>query len=190
MSALLDQPHKYAIRAEEFLRMGEAGVFAPEARLELIEGEIIEMAPINPPHAGHVIHLNELLRRGTGERALLSAQGPVLVSARSVLQPDFALLRRRPDFYKGALPGVADVLLLVEVSDASLAYDLKTKVPLYARSGIPEVWVVDINARAIHVFREPDESGYRSTFVARVPERVACEALPEVAIQVSELFTA
>lgn len=188
MSALLDQPHKYAIRAEEFLRMGEAGVFAPEARLELIEGEIIEMAPIKPPHAGTVNRLASLLFRGAGDKAVISVQNPLLASALSVPQPDLALLAPRADFYAAAHPGATEVLLVVEVSDTSLAFDLNTKIPLYARCGIREVWIVDVVERAVHVFRSPAEDGYRSALVARGSERVACDALPEVAIQVSELF--
>ena len=168
--------------------MNEAGVFAPEARLELIEGEIIEMALIKPPHAGRVIQLTSLLQRAAGERALVSAQGPLLVSSRSVPQPDLALLAPRADYYTESLPTAADVFLVVEVAHSSLAFDLGTKVPLYARAGVREVWVVDIGERAIHVFRQPAEGAYRTAFVARASERVACEALPEAALQVSELF--
>lgn len=190
MSAIVDHPHKHPITAEEYLRMGEAGVFAPEARLELIEGEIIEMAPIEPPHAGRVAQLTERFIQLAAGQATVWVQGPLRVSGISVPQPDLALLRRRADFYSAALPVVADVLLLVEVSDTSLAYDIKAKVPLYARSGIPEVWVVDVKDRAIHVFRQPAEGGFRSAFVARGSDRVTCAALPEVAIPVAELFPA
>lgn len=190
MSAILDHPHKHPISAEEYLRMGEAGVFAPEARLELIDGEIIEMAPIHPPHAGRVKKLAELFFQRAGGRAIVSVQDPVITSLHSVPQPDLALLKLRADYYSRSHPGVSDVFLVVEVADTSLAYDLEAKVPLYARCGVPEVWVVDINERAIRVFRDPAEGGYRSVFAAQVGERVACEAQPEVAVEVAELFPA
>ena len=190
MSAILDHPHRHPISAEEFLRMDEAGVFAPEARLELIDGEIIEMAPIKPPHAGGVAQLGELFIQRAAGRATVWVQGPLRVSGTSLPLPDLALLRRRADFYKGTLPTVADVLLVVEVSDTSLAFDVKTKAPLYARCGVPEVWVVDINERVVRVYRDPAEGGYQSTLVAQVGERVACSALPEVAVEVAELFPA
>jgi Uma2 family endonuclease len=188
MSAILDYPHKHPISAEEYLRMGEAGVFAPEARLELIEGEIIEMAPIKPPHAGRVAQLTELFVQRAAGRATVWVQGPLRVSGTSVPQPDLALLERRSDFYTGTLPAVADVLLVVEVSDTSLAFDMKTKAPLYARSGVAESWIVDIDDRVMHVFRDPGRDGYRRTHTAQVGDRVACAALPEVAVEVAELF--
>jgi Uma2 family endonuclease len=190
MSAALDHPRKHLISAEEYLRMGEADVFAPDARLELIEGEIIEMAPIHPPHSGRVKKINELFVQRAGGRAIVSVQDPLIISGRSVPQPDLALLRARSDYYTKSHPVVADVFLVVEVADTTLRFDLRTKVPLYARCAIPEVWVLDVNEGAIHVFRELGDGAYRSAFVARVGERVACAALPEVVLEVAELFPA
>ncbi|HEX5130541.1 MAG TPA: Uma2 family endonuclease [Usitatibacter sp.] len=188
MSAILDHPHKHPISAEEYLRMGEAGVFAPDARLELIDGEIIEMAPIHPPHAGRVKKLAELFFQRAGGRAIVSVQDPVITSLHSVPQPDLALLRPREDYYSRSHPGISDVFLMVEVADTTATFDLETKVPFYARCGVPEVWVVDVNERAIHVFRDAAADGYRSVSVAQVGERVACAALPEVSLEVAELF--
>ena len=189
MSATLEYPQKHPISAEEYLRMGEAGVFAPEARLELIEGEIIEMAPIGSPHAGLVTKLTEMfVQRGAG-RAVVYAQNPVIISDRSVPQPDLALLKRRADYYSGSHPKVSDILLVVEVADTTLKFDLRTKAPLYARCGIAEVWVIDVNGRLVHVFREPREAGYQATSSAAAGQSVACAALPEVVIEVRELFS-
>ena len=120
VSAILEYPQKHPISAEEYLRMGEAGVFAPEARLELIEGEIVEMAPVHPPHAGLVRRLSRLLFEQVGPRAQVSVQAPLVLSDRSVPQPDIARLRPRADDYMGAHPQASDVLLVVEVSDTTL----------------------------------------------------------------------
>jgi Uma2 family endonuclease len=188
MSATLEYPQKHPISAEEYLRMGEAGVFAPEARLELIEGEILEMAPIDPPHAGCVKTLNKLLSRRAADRALLSVQDPLIVSDRSVPQPDVVLLKPRPDDYRSSHPNVADVLLAVEVADTTLAFDLRAKVPLYARCGVREVWVIDVNERVIHVFRDPGTAGYGTNLVVKTGETARCVALPEAFIEVGELF--
>jgi Uma2 family endonuclease len=188
MSAILEHPQRHPISAEEYLRMGEAGVFAPETRLELIEGEIVEMAPIGSPHAGTVKALNRLLGRRAGDAAIVSVQDPLVIADRSVPQPDLALLRPRADSYKRSHPTAADVLLVVEVSDASLRFDLGTKVPLYARCGIPEVWVVDLNEGVIRVFREPGPGGYRTSLVAAGEESVVSVALPGVRVAASELF--
>jgi Uma2 family endonuclease len=181
-------PQKHPISAEEYLRMGEAGVFAPEARLELIEGEIVEMAPIHPPHAGLVRRLSRLLFQQAGPRAQVSVQAPLVLSGRSVPQPDLALLKPRADDYMSGHPEPSDVLLVIEVSDTTLAFDSKVKAALYARGGIAEMWVVDVSGRAIQVYREPVESGYRVNFSAPAGKTVGCRALPGIAIDVGALF--
>lgn len=168
--------------------MGEAGVFAPEARLELIEGEIVEMAPVGSPHAGTVKLLNRLFFRLAGDLAVVSVQDPLIVGERSVPQPDLALLRPRADSYIRSHPTAADVLLVVEVADTTLAFDLGTKVPLYARAGIAEAWVVDLQERTLRVFRDPAADGYRTSFTAASGESVGALALPEVVIALAELF--
>lgn len=170
--------------------MGEAGVFAPEARLELIEGEIVEMAPIGSPHASTVRLLNRLFVHRAGDLAIVSVQSPLVVGERSVPQPDLALLRPRADNYFSSHPAATDVLLVVEISDTTLRFDLSTKIPLYARAGITEAWVVDLEKRAVRVFRDPDSSGYRTSFTASGGEKVGAGALPEVALAVSEFFPA
>ena len=190
MSATLEYPQKHPISAEEYLRMGAAGVFAPEARLELIEGEIVEMAPIDPPHAACVSRLHELLVERARGSAIVWGQNPVIVSDRSVPQPDLALLTRRADFYSASHPRPADVFLVIEVADTTLRFDLRTKMPLYARCGIPEAWVVDLNERAIHVFREPSAAGYGVSLIAKLGESAACVGVPEAQLQVRELFSA
>ena len=188
VSAILEYPQKHPISAEEYLRMGEAGVFAPEARLELIEGEILEMAPIGPPHAGLVARLNRLFVQRAGASAVVWGQSPVVISDRSVPQPDLAALKPRTDDYMGAHPRASDVLLAVEVADSTLSFDSRIKAPLYARCGIAELWIVDVNGKTLHVFRGPTKGGYKSIAAANVGERVACVALPRLAIEVGELF--
>lgn len=189
MSASLEYPQKHLISAEEYLRMGEGGVFAPDARLELIEGEIIEMAPIDPPHAACVSRLHELLVHRASAPAIVWGQNPVIVSDRSVPQPDLALLRRRADYYSTSHPGPADVFLVIEVADTTLTFDLRTKVALYARCGIAEVWVVDVNERIVHAFRDPAPAGYRTALIFKPGESLACAALPQARIEVAELFS-
>lgn len=188
MSAALHHPQRHPITVEEYLRMGEGNVFAPDARLELIEGEIIEMAPIGPPHAGTVAILGRLLERAAGDAAVVWVQNPIRIGDRSMPQPDVALLKPRADMYTRSHPIPADVLLLIEVSDTTLRFDVATKMPLYARAGIMEAWVVDVDSAAVQVFRDPDSAGYRTSFTAAGSERLSAGAMPEVVIRVSELF--
>lgn len=188
MSALLDHPQKHPISAAEYLRMGEAGVFAPEARLELIEGEIIEMAPIGSPHAGCVNRLTRLFIQRAGRAAVVAVQNPVIISNLSVPQPDLALLAPRADDYAASHPETGDVLLVVEVADTMLEFDLGRKATVYARCGIAELWVVDVNERAIHVFRQPGGNGYAGASCVRAGEGISCAALPAIMVDVAELF--
>ncbi|MBI2754429.1 MAG: Uma2 family endonuclease [Betaproteobacteria bacterium] len=188
MSAVLEYPQRHAVNAQEYLRMGEAGVFAPEARLELIEGEIVEMAPIGSPHAGAVNVLNRLFVRLAGDLAIVSPQHPLIVGDRSVPQPDLALLKPRADSYSRSHPEAADVLLVVEVADTTLSFDVGTKIPLYARSGIAEAWVLDVQERALRVFRDPAPGGYRTSFTRSGAESVSALALPAIAFAIAALF--
>ncbi len=190
MSAILDYPQRHAISANEYLRMGEGGVFAADARLELIEGEIVETAPIGSGHAGEVNILTGLFVRLVGTRAVVAVQNPLVIGDRSVPQPDLVLLKPRAHRYASAHPTPADVLLVIEVADTTLSFDLATKIPLHARHGVTESWVVDLEERVIRVFRDPSMSGYRTSFTVSVGGSVSPSALPDVIIAVSVLFPA
>jgi len=190
MSAALHHPQRHPISVEEYLRMGEGNVFAPDARLELIEGEIIEMAPIGSPHAGTVAILTRLFGRAARDAAVVWVQNPVRMGERSMPQPDVVLLKPRADMYTRSHPSAADVLLLIEVSDATLRFDVSTKVPLYAHAGVVETWVVDIENARVQVFRDPGADGYRTSFVVSGSNRVTSTVLPAIEIAASELFPA
>jgi Uma2 family endonuclease len=190
ISVMSATSHRHPISVAEYLRMGAAGVFSPDMRLELIEGQIIEMAPIGSPHAAVVSLLTALFIRAVGERAVVWAQNPLIVGDRSMPQPDLALLKPRSDNYFGAHPTAADVLLVVEVSDTTLRFDLDTKVPLYARAGAAETWVVDIERRALIAFRDNDGTRYGATFIVSRNDRVSVAALDGVTVEVASLFPA
>lgn len=145
----------------DYHRMAETGILGADERVELIEGEILQMSPIGSPHAACVDRFTRLLVRAAGDRAIVRVQNPVQLGDLSEPQPDLALLKPRPDFYAGAHPGPDDILLLVEVADSTLAYDRNRKLPLYARAGVPEVWIVDLDSRVIEAYRDPASQGYR-----------------------------
>ena len=178
--------HQFSV--EEFDRMVEAGVFREDDRLELIEGEIVEMSPIGRRHAGFVRKLTKALERLLGDRTIVSVQNPVLAGGRSKPQPDVALLVPRADFYTTIDPEPRHIQLLVEVADTSLEYDTTVKVPLYARAGIREVWVVDANAREVIVFREPRDGTYRRRLVLGKSDSLTTPRFPGVVIPVAELI--
>jgi Uma2 family endonuclease len=142
--------------------MGEAGVFHVDDRVELIDGEIVDMTPIGSRHASVVARLSRSLTWAVGDAALVWTQNPVVLGETSETQPDVALLRPRADFYASGHPRPADVLLVIEVADTSIRYDREIKFALYARHGIPEAWLVDLGRAAIMAYRHPGEGRYRN----------------------------
>jgi Uma2 family endonuclease len=183
-----DPYRRHRFTAEEYHRMGEAGLFGEDDRVELIEGEIIEMTPIGSRHAGTVKRLIRLLGQAVGEQAIISAQDPLRLGPRSEPQPDIALLRPRDDFYATGHPAAADVLLLIEVAEASLRYDREVKIPLYARHGIPAVWLVDLAGRELTAHQEPAGDGYQQTRVVADLAAVPLPGLSDLAVDLSGLF--
>ncbi len=153
-------PCRHRLTVSDFHRMGEAGIFAVGDRLELIDGEVIDMSPIGALHAAIVARLTAFLCRTVGHGVIVWCQNPIRLDDVSEPEPDIALLRPRADGYMSAHPGPGDVLVVIEVADTSLAYDLSVKVPLYALHGIPEAWVIDAATRQTRVFREPSAEGY------------------------------
>lgn len=145
---------------KDYHRMADAGILTEDDRVELIEGEIVEMAPIGGPHAGVVNRLNKLFNERLRDRTVVSIQNPVKMSEFNEPQPDVALLVPRKDFYGSALPRREDAQLIVEVADTSLARDLEVKVPLYSSFGVQELWIVDTRSHKLHVCRRPGIRGY------------------------------
>lgn len=188
INTALERLRRHRLMVSEYLRMGEAGILAPDARVELIEGEIFDMAPIGSLHAGTVTRLGRMLERAVGDTALVYIQNPVVLSNYSAPQPDLALLRPREDFYTTSHPGPLDVLLLIEVADTTLHDDREVKASLYATHGVPEYWIVDLEGKGVHVFREPQSGRYRQTFTATGPEVLVPVRLPDVRIDVSKIF--
>lgn len=186
MNAIHDLPRRHSITVTEYFRMGEAHVFAHDARLELMEGEIVEMAPIGSAHAAVVDTLAELLRE-VAPGAMVRVQNPLTLGERSAPQPDVVLLRPRADRYYNSHPVAADALLVVEVADTTLKYDLEVKRALYARAGVAELWVVDIDRRELNVFREP-QLGYSIHIVLTASDNAAVAALGAGGFAVSDLF--
>lgn len=176
---------RHRITVDEYYRMAEVGLLAPDARVELIEGEIIDMAPIGSRHGGTLTQLQDLLTRAVGARAIVRVQLPVRVSKFSEPQPDIALVTPRADYYKSRHPTAADTLLIVEVSDTTFRYDRQIKVPLYARHGIPEVWIVDLKSRQMHLFRSPSSEGYADAVSSAEPGTRKIAALPDVQVDLS-----
>ncbi|MGH7267794.1 MAG: Uma2 family endonuclease [Candidatus Rokuibacteriota bacterium] len=178
--------HRFTV--DEYHALGRAGVLTEDDRVELIEGEIVDMTPIGLRHAAAVNVLTRWLVAGCGVRAIVQIQGPLRLGPHSELQPDGVLLQPRDDFYRTAPPAVEDVLLLVEVADTSLPYDRTVKLPLYARVGLREVWLVDLVRDQVEVSRDPGPDGYRTIAAHTRGERLVPLAFPDLSFSVDELL--
>jgi Uma2 family endonuclease len=178
--------HRFSVK--EYYRMAEAGVLPPGARVELLNGEIIDMSPIGPFHGGVTNFLNQFFAAAAKRRWIMSVQNPVRLDDHSEPQPDLMLLKPAPDFYRKRHPQPADVFLLIEVSDTTLEADQTEKIPAYGRAGVAEVWIVNLNELTIEVYREPHFTGYGSKTIVRAGDTVAPLAFPDAAVDVAELL--
>jgi len=164
MGEILERPRaptRRRLDVDVYYRMYEAGILTDPRHVELIDGEIIDMAAIGSPHAAVTNRLARLFTRAVRDEAtLVSVQSPLRLDTYNEPQPDLMLLRPRADDYRASHPNAADVLLLVEVSETSLPYDRGIKLALYARFGVPEIWIVDLIGAAVEVYREPKDGDY------------------------------
>ncbi len=183
------EPGRYHLKVDSFHRMIEAGIFAEDEHVELIQGELHAMPPISAGHAGKNKRLNRLFSLRAQGQALVAVQDPLTLPEHSEPEPDLMLLRPRGDFYEQGNPTPADTLLVVEIGDSSLSYDRNTKIPLYAAQGVPETWLIDIQKRRIEVYRDPGPSGYRQVLLPDPDQYIAPVLLPELRIQVAELWS-
>lgn len=175
---------------EEFQAMGRAGILTEDDRVELLDGEIVEMPPIGSAHGGTVNKMANLLKERLGRRIIVGVQNPILLNDLTEPLPDITLLKPRPDYYRQSHPVPVDVLLLIEVADTTVRQDRHVKGPLYARSGVKEYWLADLEADLIEVYRQPSAQGYGEVRQYRRGQSVAPLAFPEMAVAVEDLLGA
>ena len=179
---------RHRLTREEYHRLGEAGILGEDDRVELLDGQLVDMSPIGPRHALAVDALTKLLVMAVGERASVRVQNPIELDARTEPQPDIALVRRPWRSYPTTHPGPEDVFLLIEVADASLEIDRGAKLELYARAGIRELWIVDLTTDGVFVHRKPRGDKYDVVMRVEPSGVLGVEGLPGVAIPAASLF--
>ncbi len=180
------RPHRFTVA--DFYRISEAGVFASNPRVELIRGEIIDMAAIGTPHSAMVNRLNRLLVLAIGARGIVSVQNPLRLDASSEPQPDVAVLKPRADEYETGHPAGEDALLVIEVADTSLAYDQTVKAPLYAGGGIAEYWIVNLRDRTVEIHRQPVDGRYAQVRTVGTGDVLDAVLLPGLALSAAEVL--
>ena len=181
-------PQKHKVCVSEWHKMGKYNIFPPDARMELIKGEIIDMAPIGPSHAGCVINLIEMFANQKGKTALINVQNPIQLGNLSEPEPDLVLLRPVSHFYREKHPTVEDIFLLIEVSDTTIKHDRETKIPLYATDGIVESWLIDLNEFQVEVYLNPTANGYTNKRIFGSEQILIPSQLPHIEIPVSDIL--
>ena len=184
----LTEPSPFHFTVDDYYMLAEIGVLGENTRTELIEGEIIEMPPSSPEHSGHVDAVTDIFHGKLQSKYRIRCQMAVRVSQITEPEPDIAVFKARADKYTKSHPTPADALLVVEVSKSTLDYDLKRKAGIYAKAGIKEYWVLDLNARRLHVFTRPVGGIWKQHRTLTPREEVQSATVPELKLKVSELF--
>ena len=187
--SVVSLPERTRISADRYQKMVETGVLTQYDRVELIDGDMLNMAPIGLNHSAVTDRLTKLLVLSAGDSAIVSPGRSLKLGEYSVPQPDLMLLKLREDFYAAQIPVAPDVLLLVEVSESSLAYDQGIKRALYARHGVVEYWVVDIPGQRVYVYLEPTGDGYAQALELAADDIVSARALPYFQVAARKFFT-
>ncbi len=191
MDALATREPKYdrfPITVEMYHLMAEKGVFAPSDRVELIEGELIDMSPIGSLHARCVAFLNRFLSGIAGVDHIIVVQSPIILNDKSEPQPDISLLRYKADFYKDALPGPADVVMIFEVAETSVTFDKNVKFHRYAAAGICEAWLIDLVGERVEVHSQPEENGYGVVKIYQRGKNAVSETIPAIDLPVNDIL--
>lgn len=178
--------HRFTV--SDYHRMRDSGILGEDDRVELIDGEIREMSPIDPIHAATVKRLSHHLFTAVGQRAILSVQDPVELNDQSEPQPDLAILRWDDDFYEHHHPTAAAVLIVIEVANSSIDYDREEKLPRYAAAGIPEVWLVHIARQLVEQYTLPVGDDYTHRHIVKRGGRLTAQTVTGIELAVDSIF--
>ena len=176
-TAMHEWPRRHRITVDHFYRMAEAGLFDAEERVELVNGEIIDVPPMGVPHAGVLDYLAKLLMRTVEPQAIVRSQLPLRLGEYSEPLPDLVIAKHRADLYMEGHPTGDDALLVIEISSTTLRFDRNVKMPMYARHGVAEVWVLDVSGQQIYRYSSPRDGEYASMTMVPLASRMSLDAL-------------
>ena len=182
-------PSRRRFTVEEYCAMADAGILGEEEHIELLDGEIFVMPPINPPHEDGTTRLSSDLIYRLRDRAWVRVQNSLRLNDYGLPEPDILIVRLRHDYHR-VRPTPADVLLVIEIADSSLRYDRELKLPRYAAAGIPEVWIANVPARHVEAFHDPVDGAYQSSRIVPADGRISPRAFPDVALTVGDFLLA
>jgi Uma2 family endonuclease len=174
--------------ADEYHRLAEVGILSEEDRVELIEGEIIKVTPITPVQAACVMRLTEAFVQRVAQLAIVSVKNPIRLNDYSEPEPDICLLRRRGDLYASEIPTPNDALLVIEVADLAEDYNRDVMAPLYARAGIPEVWLAVVQRNHIEAYSQPKNGSYQTVRIVTGGESLSPTSFPDLVLTAEEIL--
>ncbi len=178
--------HRFTVK--EYYHLAEAGILHEDDNVELIDGRIIDMTPIGSKHASRVDSISNLLFEKLQKRAIIRVQNPIDLDEQSEPEPDVTILKKRTDFYSEHHPRPEDVLLIIEVADSSIEYDRTIKIPLYAKSGIQEVWLVNILENTVEIYHSPSQDGYKVMIKLHHTESITPTNFHDITIKIDEML--
>ncbi len=178
---------------DEYHQLVDLGFFTENDRIELIRGEIIEMAPKRTPHSVCNSTLFGELYRLLYDRANVRGQEPIILPLNSEPEPDVVIAKKKADNYLSAHPTVEDIILVIEISDSTLKYDKETKLPLYAEAEIKNYWIVNLVENLLEVYSNPfsdnqGKFGYRNTSITLPNETINIPDFTEVTLELNSIF--
>lgn len=179
---------KHRLTVDEYYRMAEVGLLAPDARVELIDGEIVDMPPMGSRHGGTGDLLIHRFMKAVGDAAIVSSQRTLVLGRYDAPEPDLMLLRPRADFYRRSHPTPAEIVLVIEISDSTWRYDREIKAPLYAQHGISDFWIVNLRQQELHCFRSPRHGEFTEIVSITAPIFVPVQSLGDVQVDLTGLF--
>ena len=179
---------KHRLTVDEYYRMAEVGLLAPDARVELIDGEIVDMPPIGSRHCGTVELLQFRFTKAFGDAAWVSGPRTLVLGHYDAPEPDLMLLRPRVDFYRRSHPTPSEILLLVEVSDSTWSYDREVKAPLYARHGVSNLWIVNVRKKELHCFSDPRLGDFTEVVTFTDTSSIPVKSLADASVDLTDLF--
>jgi Uma2 family endonuclease len=189
MGRTLPEPRPRSWSRDEYYRAGELGIFRPDERLELIDGQIVaKMSPVGSPHRFTVHQVAAALESAFGEGFYVEVQSPLTMSDETEPEPDVLVAIGTVFDYQDRHPSPADIRLIVEVSDSSILFDRGKKAMVYAAAGIQEYWIVNLGARTIEVHRDPNPGGYRNISILHEAESITPLFAPAASISIQSLF--
>ncbi len=181
------QISKKLFNVDDYYKMGESGILKDDARVELINGEVFSKSPISSFHSGVINLITRKLLSALGDKANISIQNPIRLNEYSEPEPDIAVAKFKKDAYRKSHPTPKDIFFLIEVADSSLNFDRVIKAPLYAKSGIPEYWIVNIPEQQVEIYSKPVNGEYLNRYIAKIGDTAKAQAI-NFQLEVALLF--